>query len=86
LQTGLGIPIDFTVAAEFLKKAADSNHADGLNSFECCLEQGQSVDEDIDFAVRYYRKAASMFHPDGLYNFGRCLEYRKGLTKTCFVQ
>jgi TPR repeat protein len=79
LQTGLGIPIDFTVAAEFSKKAADSNDADGLNSFGCCLEQGQGVDVDIDLAVRYYRKAPSLFHPDGLYNFGRFFENGKGI-------
>jgi TPR repeat protein len=76
---GLGIPVDFTVAAEFFKKAADSGDADGLNSFGCCLEQGQGVDADIDLEVRFYRKAASLFHPDGLDNFGRCLEHGKGI-------
>jgi TPR repeat protein len=79
LQMGLGIPIDFTIAAEFLKKSADSDDADGANSFGCCLEQGRGVDANIDLAIRYYRKAASQFHPDGIYNFGRCLEYGKGI-------
>jgi hypothetical protein len=60
----LEFPIDFTVAAEFFKKAADSNDADDLNNFGCCLEQGQGVDADIDLAVRYYEKAASLFHID----------------------
>jgi TPR repeat protein len=51
LETGLGIPVDFTVAAEFFKKAADSDDANGMNSFGCCLERGQGVDPDIDWAV-----------------------------------
>jgi TPR repeat protein len=84
LHTGFGIPIDFTIAAEFFKKAADLNDADGLNSFGCCLEQGQGVDVNIDLAVGYYRKAAKQFHSDGLYNFGRCLEYGKGIDKDLF--
>jgi TPR repeat protein len=79
LQTGLGIPIDFTVAAEFFKKAADLNDANGINSFGCCLERGQDVDADIDCAISYYRRATKQSHSDGMYNFGRCLEYGKGI-------
>jgi TPR repeat protein len=49
LQTGRGIPIDFTGAAEFLsKKAAESNDADGMNSFGCRSERSQAIDQDID--------------------------------------
>jgi hypothetical protein len=79
LHTGRGVPVDFTVAAEFFKKAADLNDVNGINSFGCCLEQGQGVDPDIHLAVQYYRKAASLSDPDGMYNFGRCLEYGKGI-------
>jgi TPR repeat protein len=57
LQIGLGIPVDFTVADDFFKKAADSNDADGLNSFECCLEGGQDVDVNIELAVRYRKRS-----------------------------
>jgi TPR repeat protein len=84
LQTGFGIPIDFTVAAEFLRKAADSDDVDGMNSFGCCLERGEGVDANIDWAVSYYRKAAKQSHPDGMYNFGRCLEYGKGIEQNIF--
>jgi TPR repeat protein len=62
---GKGIPVDFTVAAEFFKKVSGSNDADGANSFGCCLEQGEGIDEDIERAVLYYRKAASQSHPHG---------------------
>jgi TPR repeat protein len=79
LQIGCSVPIDFTIAAEFFKKAADSNYPDGSNSFGCCLEQGQGVDIDIDWATSYYQRAASRFHSDGMYNFGRCLEYGRGI-------
>jgi TPR repeat protein len=47
LQLGLGIPIDFTIAAELLKRAAYFDDKNGLNSFSCCLEQGRDVDIDI---------------------------------------
>jgi TPR repeat protein len=67
-QTGRGIPVDFTVAAEFFRKAADSDDPDDVNSFGCCLERGEGLETDIERAVRYYRKAASQNHPDGLYN------------------
>jgi TPR repeat protein/serine/threonine protein kinase len=78
-QTGRGIPVDFTLAAEYFQKPADSDNPVGSNDFGCCLERGEGVDKDIDRAVRYYRKAASQSHPAGLYNFGRCLEYGKGI-------
>jgi TPR repeat protein len=78
LQSGRGIPVEITVAAEFFKRAADLDDVDGVNSFGCCLEQGQGVDPDIDEAASYYRRATSHFHPDGMYNFGRCL--REGNT------
>jgi TPR repeat protein len=49
-----------------------------MNSFGCCLEQGQGVDPDIERAVWYYQRAAKQFHPDGMDKFGRCLEDGKG--------
>jgi TPR repeat protein len=55
LQMRRGIPVDFTVAAECFKQAADSNNADGVNCFGCCLERGDGVDPDIVRAVsRWY--------------------------------
>jgi TPR repeat protein len=81
LQTGRGIPVDFTVAAECFKHAADSDDADGINCFGCCLERGKGVEVDIDGAVSHYRRAASKSHSDALYNFGRCLEYGIGIDR-----
>jgi TPR repeat protein len=78
-RKGRGVPIDFTVAAEFFRKAADSGNADGANSFGCCLERGEGVDANIELAVKYFRKAASQSHPSGLYNIGRCFEYGLGI-------
>jgi TPR repeat protein len=81
LGRGLGIPVDFTIAAEFLKAAADSGDVDGANWFGCCLERGQGVDKDIDSAVFYYESTACLSHPDGIFNFGRCLEYGIGMPR-----
>jgi TPR repeat protein len=80
-QTGRGIPVDFTAAAECFKKAADSDDPDGVNCFGCCLEDGRGVDPDIDRAVSHYERAASLGHPDALFNLGRCLEYGKGIDR-----
>jgi TPR repeat protein len=80
-RSGLGIPIDFTIAAEFFQRAADSGNAEGENSFGCCLERGEGINQNIELAVQYYCKAASHNHPSGLYNFGRCLEYGRGIER-----
>jgi TPR repeat protein len=66
LQSGRGIPIDFTVTIGYFNKALDLNDADGINSFGCCLERSQGIYPDIDGAVWYYRRVASLSHPDGL--------------------
>jgi TPR repeat protein len=79
LQTGKGVPIDFTVAAEFLRRSADCDEPNGVSSFGACLEQGQGVDVDVLMAVRYYKTAASHQNRCGLNNLGRCLEYGKGI-------
>jgi TPR repeat protein len=84
LQTGRGIPVDFTVAAEFFKKSSDLDNLNGTNCVGCCLEQGQGVGTNIDLAVEYYRRATSFSDADGIYNFGRCLEYGKGIHKDLF--
>jgi TPR repeat protein len=87
LQTGFGIPIDFTIAAEFFRKAADSNNStdfdcsNGANNFGRCLELGQGVDVNMKWSVSYYRTAALLSDADGMYNFGRCLEYGKGVDR-----
>jgi TPR repeat protein/serine/threonine protein kinase len=78
-RTGLGVPIDFTIAAELFIRAADSQEANGSNSFGCCLERGDGVAVDIEMAAIYYAKAASIGDPNGLYNIGRCLEFGKGI-------
>jgi hypothetical protein len=78
-ELGRRVPVDFTIAAEFFRHAADSGDADGANCFGCCLERGEGVDVNLELAVHYYREAASQSHPSGLYNIGRCLEYGRGI-------
>jgi TPR repeat protein len=78
-QTGRGIPVDFTLAAEYFQKAEDPDNPIGSNDFSCCLERGEGLNKDINRAVRYYPNAASQSHPAGLNNFGRCLKYGKGI-------
>jgi TPR repeat protein len=53
LHTGRGIPVDFIVASEFFKRAADSKNVDAMNIFGRCLERGQGVHPNIDKAILY---------------------------------
>jgi TPR repeat protein len=66
LQTGRGIPVDLTLAAEFVAKSADSNDADCVNSFGCSLELSKGVEPDAERAVRYYQRTSSLLHADGM--------------------
>jgi TPR repeat protein len=61
LQTGKGIPVDFTVAAEFFKEAADLDNPDGINNFGCYLERGEGVDPDIELALTILLKSGITF-------------------------
>jgi TPR repeat protein len=78
-EAARGVSVDFTAAAEYFKKAADSDHPDGVNCFGCCLEDGRGVDPDIDRAVSHDGRAASLGHPDALLSLGRSLESGKGI-------
>jgi TPR repeat protein len=62
-------------------KAAAFGDSDGDNSFGCCLEQGEVVDQSIELTVHLCREAASQLHPSGLYNFGRYFECGLGIER-----
>jgi hypothetical protein len=79
LQTGRGIPIDFTVAANCFKKPADSNGADGIDGFGCCLERGEGMDPGIHDVVFYYRSAHEPI-------MSAAWSMTKGLAKTRFTR
>jgi hypothetical protein len=65
LPAGLGILLDFTVAAEFVKKAVDLTDADGLN--------GRSVQENVEMVLDYYRFVTDHSHPEATLNYSHCL-------------
>jgi TPR repeat protein len=76
-QSGTEIPVDFTIAAELFTRSADSNEANGANSFASFLERRQGVATDMIEAVLYCERAASQNDRDEMYSIGRCLEYGK---------
>jgi TPR repeat protein len=76
-QTGRGIPVDITVAAEFFHKSADSNTTSGRG-----FRPGEGLEADIKQAVWYYRRTAGQSHPAAMYNFRRCLEYHRAIERT----
>jgi hypothetical protein len=81
LRTGMGVPLDFTLDAEFFQSAAYAGDRNGENSFGACLERGEGIEPDIQRALFYYRRAAAGLDSDGMYNLGRCLEYGKGIER-----
>jgi hypothetical protein len=84
-QARKGVPIDFTVAAEFFKKAADSKDGCSANSFDCCLECGKGVDEDMELTVRFI--ARQYLSPIGTECITLCVASNtaKALAETSFV-
>jgi TPR repeat protein len=81
LLTGMGVPLDFTLAAEFFQTAAYAGDRNGENGFGACLERGEGIAPDMQRALFYYRRAAAGLESDGMYNFARCLEYGKGIQR-----
>jgi TPR repeat protein len=73
--TRIGVPINFTEAAEICQRAADDDSSDGANSLAICLERRFGIDRDVQRSVLSYRKAASQQHPSGMNNWSRCVEY-----------
>jgi TPR repeat protein len=81
VQTDRGILIEFTVAAEFFKTAADLNGSGEANFFASCLNQGRGVETNIDQTASYVRRSSLFCHVDGVDNFRRCLVCPKGIDK-----
>jgi TPR repeat protein len=60
---GRGIPIDFTLAAEFFLRAADSGDLDGERGFGCYVER----DKGVDATLNLLRSIIARFHLNPIY-------------------
>ncbi len=63
-------------AAEYFKKAADKDDANGLYNLGMCYMQGLGVQQDDQIAFGRFQSAAEKDHPEAMNNIG--LFYREG--------
>ena len=67
---GLGVSQNFVTSLEWARKAADQNHAGGLNSVGVCYRNGLAVDADLDVAMSYFVRAAEQGSVKAMFNLG----------------
>jgi hypothetical protein len=53
------VAVDFAVAIEFLKRAADSDRHDGANSWDACLEMGEGIEAQTEGITTWPNKKES---------------------------
>ena len=66
----LGASIDYRLAAEWYKKAAEQGHADAQLRLGVMYSKGRGVPRDDKQAVEWFRKSAEQGHADAQYNLG----------------
>jgi TPR repeat protein len=81
LSAGLGIPVDFTVAAELLKKAADLKAPERLKGFGPCFRHGQGINASTAEVVWHYQRATHLSDADRFSRFGGRLESSKEMNR-----
>ncbi|KAF9346415.1 hypothetical protein BGX26_002100 [Mortierella sp. AD094] len=59
-----GVPQDFSLAAEYLLKAASQGHVDAQHKLGLMYEFGKGVSQDYAKAAEWYQRAADQGNPD----------------------
>jgi serine/threonine protein kinase len=72
---------EYVEAVQFLKKAADLNHADAQNKLGVCYEKGRGVEMNIEKALEWYRKAAEQGNAYAQCNLAFCYANGNGVEK-----
>ena len=67
---GQGMPKDYGQAAQWFRKAAQQEYADGQYNLGVLYERGQGVPKDYAQAAQWYRKAAQQGHIVAQNNLG----------------
>eukprot|EP00698_Gefionella_okellyi_P003586 TRINITY_DN13370_c0_g1_i1.p1 TRINITY_DN13370_c0_g1~~TRINITY_DN13370_c0_g1_i1.p1 ORF type:complete len:322 (-),score=66.74 TRINITY_DN13370_c0_g1_i1:106-1071(-) len=65
-------------AYEYLKQAADQDHADSQYNLACMLQQGDGVPADVPYARLLFARAASSKHEEAIANLAIMLESGEG--------
>jgi len=74
---GEGVAQDYTVAAVWLKQAADINHSGAQNKLGYLYSTGQGVPQNFQQAKHYFEMAAAQGDPDASHNLDQM--FRQGL-------
>ena len=77
LQNGMGVPQDYAEAAQWYRRAADSNYPEAMNNLGVLYQDGHGVPQSLAEALRYYRLAADEYYPPAINNLAGM--YQKGL-------
>jgi TPR repeat protein len=76
-----GAKKDFTLAAQWWKRAADQGHARAQCSLGICYANGDGVVKDDTRAAQLYQLAAEQGHALAQHQFGICHRDGKGVVK-----
>ena len=66
-ETGLGVPIDYTAALEWYRRAAVRDHAESQLGLGSLYAQGKGVHRDQNSAATWLRKSAEKDNADAQY-------------------
>jgi TPR repeat protein len=77
---GLGVPQDYSAAADWFRKAADLGHAGAQNSFGYSYYYGEGVSRDYVEAVTWFRRAAEQGHAGAQINLGHAYYHGEGVS------
>ena len=75
-----GKKMDYTEAAYWYRKAAETGHVEAMYSLANCYYHAKGVDCDYDKAKDLYERAAQRGHIEAQFHLGKC--YKKGLGTT----
>ena len=67
---GQGVPLDYTEAVKWYRKAAEQGYAKAQYNLGVMYANGQGVQQDYTEAVKWYRKAAEQGKARAQYNLG----------------
>ena len=72
---------DYSQGFEWIKKSAEQNDIDGIDSLGECYYYGWGIDVDYKQAIALFEKSAEFGNPASYYNLARCYFHGHGVDK-----
>ena len=73
------VPVDYTKAAKWFRKAAEQGNAGAQHGLAVMYAGGQGVPQDHKEAAKWYRQAAEQGYADAQYNLGGAYLFGNGV-------